>query len=948
MGSDGSLIFDTDLDTKGFERGSSKLQNAINSLLKSVDRIGNMDVSTPKKIAKFQDHVAKARNEVESMRQKLEDLGSKTISTADYEALTKSIEKAEKALFKLYDRQELMRSLGVDENSNQWKRLQLQIQDAEAAVERYNNQKAQMEADGSAFVSAVDTEQYAQLNAELEEAEAKLADYEAAVERTDEASSGLKAALKGVGNAAVSAAKNILLLPLNAIAVGFKKAASGVKDYIKNIGKSHSATSGLLKGLTSLKTMLFSRVKRMFISYIFNEMKEAMNALQQYDKSFGTAMNNMKNAAKGLSANLAVSFGGLISAIEPVLTKIINAISTAISYINALFAMLSGKGTVTVAKKQMDSYAKATGGAAGAAKELNKQLMGFDELNKLSDNGDSGGGGGGGINPVDLFEEVPIDSLLPDSVKDYFESIKAAFEASDWESIGSIIAEGLNSGMGAVDSWITGTLQPKTVLWSERAALLLNGLIKGVNWNLMGETIADGLNTVFESVDIFLTTFDFSTTGQAVANIVVGFFSNIDWESIAHGLGAGIQGAFDFLSGFIQTVDWSALPGNILNTLLRMIEAVDWGGLASSFAKYMGSALGAVFALGAGIWNLIKKVGGAIVDGFKNGITDKFKGIGSWIKTNIVDPFIEGLCSVFGIHSPSKVMQEQGGFISDGLLLGIKNAWTKIPDFFSTSLSDLKAIIGTGWNNIKTVATQAWSAISTSVTSKWNSLKSTLRNTNWSSVGSNICTGIGNGINSGWSWLTSRVSSLASSLLSSAKRALGIHSPSRVFRDEIGENIGLGLAEGIEGTEKQVNRSVAALAKSTVAGFSTNGLSVNVAGSEMVSGLDQVADKLSAIADTFRAITSMLDNVGSLNVPQIAVGTVAPPKTKIDPSGSNEVDVANTIAEAVFSAIMQAFGQTNQKKQEIEVYLDGKAMARRLYQHLSEVDREHGGSLVTV
>lgn len=1035
MGSDGSLIFDTDLDTEGFERGSSKLHSAINKLVSSVGKIGNIDPVSKD----FRAKIEQTKTTIEDLRAKLVEMGEKTISSKGYEETNAAIVKAEGNLTRLVHRQKELLQSGASRDGAQWERLAAQIQNAEAKLKALNDQKQRMEADGSAFTYGFQTEEYAALKEQLHGAEAALLQYEAAQEQVGKSSwvagavGGLKSALKSVGSAAVSTTKKLLLLPLNAVSAGFKKAASGIKEYIKNIGKSHSATSGLLKGLTSLKTMLFSRVKRMFISYIFNEMKEAMNALQQYDKSFGTAMNNMKNAAKGLSANLAVSFGGLISAIEPVLTKIINAISTAISYINALFALLGGKSTVTVAKKQMNDYANAAGGAGKKVEELKRQVYSFDELNRRSKDSDSGGGGGGG-NAADLFEEVPIAALLPDSVREFFERIKEAFENNDWEGIGSIIAEGLNTGMGVVDRWITGTLQPMAVLWSERVALVLNGLVKGIDWALMGKTLADGLNTVFKSIDTFLSTFDFAATGRAVANLVKGFFSNIDWASIAHGLSSGVKGVFDGLTAFIQTIDWRAIPRNIVTTLKTMIQNTDWTGIARSFAGYLGSAIGAELANGAGIWDLMKEAGKAIVDGFENGILERIKGIGSWIKTNIYDPFIEGLCSVFGINSLSKVMQEQGGYIVEGLLLGITEGWNKITGFFSTALntlktglenawngvktaagsawnavktavtnpfdttkttvgsiansikaglstawnnvkttagtawnavktaattpfnnmkstlttgvSSLKSSLSTGWNNIGTGATQSWSGISSNVTTKWNTLKSTLQNTNWATVGSNICTGIGNGINSGWSWLTSRVSSLASSLLSTAKRALGIHSPSRVFRDEIGENIGLGLAEGIEGTEKQVNRSVAALAKSTADGFGNQNLSFDVSGSEMISGLDRVADKLSAIADTFRAITSMLDNVGSLNVPQIAAGTVVPPKVRAGSYSGVDPDSGFASFAGDFDGFVSDFLRYNERIIELLEALNRKRLtvdALSVQRELTTYQRNFGG-----
>lgn len=1023
-GSDGSLIFDTDLDTEGFERGSSKLHSAINKLVSSVGKIGNIDPVSKN----FRAKIEQTKTTIEDLRAKLVEMGEKTISNKGYEDINAAIVKAEGNLTRLVHRQKELLQNGASRDGAQWERLAAQIQNAEAKLKALNDQKQRMEADGSAFTHGFQTEEYAALRDQLNEAEAALLQYEAAQEQVGKSSwvagavGGLKSALQGLAGAAGSAAKNLLLLPLNAVSAGLKKAVGGMKAFVKQAGQAGGAAQGLLRGLTSLKTLLVSRVKRMFISYIFNEMKEAMTALAQFDKSFGNAMSNMKNAAKQLSANLAVSFGGLITAIEPILTRIINAISTAISYINALFALLGGKSTVTVAKKQMNDYSNAAGGAGKKVEELKRQVYSFDELNRRSKDSDSGGGGGG-ANAADLFEEVPIDSYLPDSVRDFFERIKAAFEAGDWEGIGSIIAEGLNTGMGVVDRWITGTLQPLAFTWSEHIARVLNGLVSGTDWDLMGKTVADGINTVFGTLNIFLTTFDFDALGRGFGAGINGIVNNVrwdtigatlvngwnsivyllggtvaatDWAAIGQALSVGVQsivngidlpamgrtlsdGVRGVLTGIytaIETFDWASAGKNLYQQFIQAIQSIDWSGISSALFRGVGAALG---GLAAFVWGVIQEAWADVVkwwkdiayedgqftmEGLLQGIWNGITGIGSWIKTNIFDPFIQGFKTAFGIHSPSTVMQEQGGYIVDGLLLGIKNAWTKITGFFSTSLSglkstlstawsniqsaastawtnisssvinkwntmkstlstgisSLKSTISTGWNSISTAATQAWSSLSTSVTSKWNTLKSTLQNTNWATVGSNICTGIGNGINSGWSWLTSRVSSLASSLLSTAKRALGIHSPSRVFRDEIGENIGLGLAEGIEGTEKRVNRSVAALAKSTVAGFNTDGLSVNVAGSEMISGLDRVAGKLAAIADTFQAITSMLDSVGSLPVPEIAAGTTVPPKVRAGfYSGSSAAPADDGISAIVAGMAEYMADYLRQNDQILEV-----------------------------
>lgn len=70
-------------------------------------------------------------------------------------------------------------------------------------------------------------------------------------------------------------------------------------------------------------------------------------------------------------------------------------------------------------------------------------------------------------------------------------------------------------------------------------------------------------------------------------------------------------------------------------------------------------------------------------------------------------------------------------------------------------------------------------------------------NDQYQSIGDNIIKGIGNGITSGWSWLIDQVSSLAKGLLTAAKDALGIHSPSKEFA-WIGEMSAAGMVKGFD------------------------------------------------------------------------------------------------------------------------------------------------------
>lgn len=86
------------------------------------------------------------------------------------------------------------------------------------------------------------------------------------------------------------------------------------------------------------------------------------------------------------------------------------------------------------------------------------------------------------------------------------------------------------------------------------------------------------------------------------------------------------------------------------------------------------------------------------------------------------------------------------------------------------------------------------------------------------SAGKAIIDGIWNGIKAGWDWLKSKVSNLAGSLFDAAKSALGIGSPSKLFRDEIGRWIPKGLALGITGNLSEVRSAAAALTDATAMG----------------------------------------------------------------------------------------------------------------------------------
>ena len=93
---------------------------------------------------------------------------------------------------------------------------------------------------------------------------------------------------------------------------------------------------------------------------------------------------------------------------------------------------------------------------------------------------------------------------------------------------------------------------------------------------------------------------------------------------------------------------------------------------------------------------------------------------------------------------------------------------------------------------------------------------------NWSSLGTNIIQGIANGIVNGASAIVTAAKNAAKSAFDAAKNFLGINSPSRLFRDQVGEAIPEGMALGIEQNTDYVTDAMKGLADDSVKSFDVN------------------------------------------------------------------------------------------------------------------------------
>lgn len=137
----------------------------------------------------------------------------------------------------------------------------------------------------------------------------------------------------------------------------------------------------------------------------------------------------------------------------------------------------------------------------------------------------------------------------------------------------------------------------------------------------------------------------------------------------------------------------------------------------------------------------------------------------------------------------------------------LSNASTAMSNMLSQVNSIIQELPGKVWDYLSQAAqkvvtwgTQLAQKGAAAATQLFNSIVNGLSSlpSKMAEIGSNIVSGIWNGISSGWNWLTNKVSNLANSLLDAAKDALGINSPSKEFADEVGRWIMPGVGKGLD------------------------------------------------------------------------------------------------------------------------------------------------------
>ena len=260
----------------------------------------------------------------------------------------------------------------------------------------------------------------------------------------------------------------------------------------------------------------------------------------------------------------------------------------------------------------------------------------------------------------------------------------------------------------------------------------------------------------------------------------------------------------DIVAAIIDVL--AELPGLIGEVFAEIVtDLVEWG------QQMLSNASTAMSNMLSQVNSIIQELPGKIWTHLVNAV-NKVIAWGQQMVSNASTAASNMLSKVSGIiqELPGKIWTHLVNTVNKVVAWGqqmVSNASTAASNMLSKVSSTLQQLPGKVWDYLSQAAqkvvtwgTQLAQKGAAAATQLFNSIVNGLSSlpSKVAEIGSNIVSGIWNGISSGWNWLTNKVSNLANSLLDAAKDALGINSPSKEFADEVGRWIMPGVGKGLD------------------------------------------------------------------------------------------------------------------------------------------------------
>ena len=416
-------------------------------------------------------------------------------------------------------------------------------------------------------------------------------------------------AIGKIGSFAVKVNKQILSFTKNFAKLSWdflnfgssKNALSGLKSPFSQSSASLGDFNKKLKhGITTVLRYGFG-IRSLYV--LFNKLrsgiKDGINNLVMFSDRANKSLSLLTSDMSYVGNSVAAAFEPILNIVAPIIDQIIDYAVAGINAVGAFIASITGQTSYTVAVKNIKSYRDSLNGTASAGDaasdatdklkdktdELKRELMGFDEIEKFSEDLDnaansgsgsgSGSGNGSGTEDPILFTKKDI----PGAVSNFADLVKDAWAKSDFTDIGKIVGTKLRDALDSID-WEPIKEQANKI--AKVTGTFINGFFEteGLDKSV-GRTLGEAVNTAVGAINTFIDTTHWASLGEFMSGGLRSAIATIDWDGLGKTLNAKYKALWSFLDGFVVdmskinfsgTTGWQE-AGNALASTINSIFA---------------------------------------------------------------------------------------------------------------------------------------------------------------------------------------------------------------------------------------------------------------------------------------------------------------------------------------------------------------------------------------
>lgn len=346
--------------------------------------------------------------------------------------------------------------------------------------------------------------------------------------------------------------------------------------------------------------------------------------------------------------------------------------------------------------------------------------------------------------------------------------------------------------------------------------------------DITGTTAKEASTTISGSMDSMKSSFQ-----NVLADLALGNDLSASMQGLGDSIAAVAQNIIPVITNIITSV-----PTLLVALIPQLIPIVISGaqqlvqGLMDGFSQALPAISGistqipdgVITAISTGLPSILQK-GVEVITNVANGILQNLPSLISAagnILGQLLNAFLAGLPGM--LDAGVKLVGNIGtGLLQNGpkVLAAIGSV---IAQLLSTIVSHLPELLQKGIELIGQLAAgiiEAIPKIALAVPQVISEIKTKFSEIDWGEVGSNIISGIAKGITGAVGKIKEAAEGAARKAYETAKKALGINSPSKLMRDEVGKFIPAGIAEGINQNAKVISfdavaNHIVSNAKSTI------------------------------------------------------------------------------------------------------------------------------------